>query len=268
MVCDEKGQVLERETDDEFGKRTGNGISKFGLSSNMYDPDTGLYYFAARWYDANTGRFIENDPVLEGNNIINTYEYCANNPTNLIDRYGEDYVDSDGWTHIEADCEEMRSEEEATSNNDVDYEVDEENDWRNPKSTNMYDDPNNDNYGNPYNTSCPNEAEIEYINGDDKVISDNNYLETTDNDFFSSDFYDNSCLIFDAVLMTQPLVKQEFDPFDMSDGKLKTYLIGAGSLLLKTNIPGLPGFLAKGTGLILIEQGGYLALTDIIEGWR
>ena len=52
MICDEKGMPLERENADEFGDKKVKSLSKFGLSSNMYDSDTGLYYFSARWYGA------------------------------------------------------------------------------------------------------------------------------------------------------------------------------------------------------------------------
>ncbi len=96
MVTDEKGMILEKENMDEFGN-VGDvsstslkfGISRHGLSSNMLDTDTGLYYFATRWYDASKGRFLEMDPVLSEAGLMNMYEYCGNNPANVTDRYGE-----------------------------------------------------------------------------------------------------------------------------------------------------------------------------------
>jgi hypothetical protein len=49
---------------------------------------TGLYYYRARWYDAQVGRFISEDPIgLAGG--INFYAYVANNPVNAIDPTGE-----------------------------------------------------------------------------------------------------------------------------------------------------------------------------------
>jgi len=99
MVCDEKGMMLERETAGPYGDGKTAGISKHGLSSNMFDADTGLYYFAARWpvrrsiceggYDPNTGRFLQMDPVITETGLINMYDYCNNNPLNVTDRYGE-----------------------------------------------------------------------------------------------------------------------------------------------------------------------------------
>jgi RHS repeat-associated protein len=43
------------------------------------DEDTGLYYFNARWYDAELGRFVEEDSQIDPNNFLNLYAYCANN---------------------------------------------------------------------------------------------------------------------------------------------------------------------------------------------
>ena len=47
--------------------------------------DTGLYYFNARWYDANTGRFISEDPARDG---AAWYVYCSNNPLKFTDPTG------------------------------------------------------------------------------------------------------------------------------------------------------------------------------------
>jgi hypothetical protein len=44
-----------------------------------------LYYFWNRWYDAETGRFISEDPARDGNNW---YAYCGNSPLSRIDPTG------------------------------------------------------------------------------------------------------------------------------------------------------------------------------------
>jgi len=97
MVCDEKGMMLERETAGPYGDGKTAGISKHGLSSNMFDADTGLYYFAARWYAPDTGRFLQMDPVITETGLINMYDYCNNNPLNITDRYGEFWSLSEMW---------------------------------------------------------------------------------------------------------------------------------------------------------------------------
>jgi pimeloyl-ACP methyl ester carboxylesterase len=58
-----------------------------------------LYYFNARWYDADTGRFISEDPIADPNNP-NLYSYCANNPLSNTDSTGN-YIDGDGNSHYE-----------------------------------------------------------------------------------------------------------------------------------------------------------------------
>ena len=54
-----------------------------------YDSDTDLYYLQSRYYDANTGRFINADEpemILEG--VYNLFSYCENNPVMYSDPYG------------------------------------------------------------------------------------------------------------------------------------------------------------------------------------
>ena len=47
----------------------------------------GLYYMRARYYDAEVGRFISEDPIGFGGGI-NLYAYVGGNPINLIDPSG------------------------------------------------------------------------------------------------------------------------------------------------------------------------------------
>ncbi len=47
--------------------------------------EEGCYYFNARWYDADTGRFITEDPIRDGQNW---YIYVSNNPLKFIDPTG------------------------------------------------------------------------------------------------------------------------------------------------------------------------------------
>lgn len=49
------------------------------------DEDIGLYYFNARWYDQELGRFVSEDPVKDG---MNWYVYCGNNPLYRLDPSG------------------------------------------------------------------------------------------------------------------------------------------------------------------------------------
>ena len=57
------------------------------MTGKENDPDTGLHYYCARWYDADLGRFISEDPVADPNNP-NLYSYSGNNPLRFIDPTG------------------------------------------------------------------------------------------------------------------------------------------------------------------------------------
>ena len=63
---------------------------EFAFTGKGYDGDTGLYYYNARWYDSETGRFISEDAKADPNNP-NLYVYCGNNPINRTDPTGN------GW---------------------------------------------------------------------------------------------------------------------------------------------------------------------------
>ncbi|MBE6796952.1 MAG: DUF4329 domain-containing protein [Ruminococcaceae bacterium] len=57
-----------------------------------YDVDTGLYYCNSRYYDANTGRFINGDSQLNTSLGVlgcNMYAYCLNNPVRKADYDGK-----------------------------------------------------------------------------------------------------------------------------------------------------------------------------------
>jgi RHS repeat-associated protein len=58
-----------------------------GFTGKGYDTDVGLSYFNARWYDADMGRFISEDPVGDPNNP-NLYTYGRNNPLSFNDPTG------------------------------------------------------------------------------------------------------------------------------------------------------------------------------------
>ncbi len=51
-----------------------------GLAGETYDPDTGLYDYRARWYAADVGRFVSEDPIGFAAGDANIYRYCRNSP--------------------------------------------------------------------------------------------------------------------------------------------------------------------------------------------
>ncbi len=67
----------------------------FRYRSYYYDFETNLYYLNSRYYDPETGRFINADDIgvlnstKEVLNGLNLYSYCLNNPINSIDDNGD-----------------------------------------------------------------------------------------------------------------------------------------------------------------------------------
>jgi len=70
------------------------------------DPESGLIYFEARYYDPRIGLFIQQDPALQDLNspefryammnpqLLNPYTYAGNNPMNFVDPNGEQAVEA------------------------------------------------------------------------------------------------------------------------------------------------------------------------------
>ena len=57
------------------------------LTTKEYDDASGLYYFNARWYDPELGRFV--NKALFFPELEHQYSYCENDPFNLFDPDGE-----------------------------------------------------------------------------------------------------------------------------------------------------------------------------------
>ena len=97
-LTDSAGDEVERYTYDAYGKVsiTDGAGDPLGSSavSNPYmftgrrlDEEAGLYYYRARYYDCERGRFLQRDPMryVDG---MNLYEYVYSSPKNHRDPYG------------------------------------------------------------------------------------------------------------------------------------------------------------------------------------
>jgi RHS repeat-associated protein len=81
------GAIISTVDYDAFGN--GGSVMGYGFTGREFDPETGLLYYRARYYDPKVGRFLSPDPVgyLAGPNL---YSYVENDPVNLVDPYGLD----------------------------------------------------------------------------------------------------------------------------------------------------------------------------------
>ncbi len=77
---------------DSYGRPTAlpqaNLGNPFTYTGREYDPESGLYYYRARYYDAERGRFLTEDPIGFAAGELNLYRYVENNPANLTDPSG------------------------------------------------------------------------------------------------------------------------------------------------------------------------------------
>ncbi len=82
---------------DSFGKLTassGTLTNAFRYAGREFDPETGLHFYRARYYDAGIGRFISADPIqFDGG--VNFYNYVDGNPINYRDPSGQ--IPVYGW---------------------------------------------------------------------------------------------------------------------------------------------------------------------------
>ena len=85
------GAIAQQLNYDEFGivtLDTNPQFQTFGYAGGLYDSSTGLLRFGAREYDAESGRWLQKDPIRFQGGDTNLYGYVKNNPINLIDPSG------------------------------------------------------------------------------------------------------------------------------------------------------------------------------------
>ncbi|MBF0386191.1 MAG: RHS repeat-associated core domain-containing protein, partial [Candidatus Omnitrophica bacterium] len=70
------------------------------FTGKPFDDETGLYYYGARYYSPQIGRFITPDTIVQSPGdpqTLNRYSYCGNNPVNRIDPTGHKWSWGNFW---------------------------------------------------------------------------------------------------------------------------------------------------------------------------
>lgn len=109
VTIDEEGEVKGYDDYYPFGLRKakrsfndGNTSDPYKYSSKELDEENGLdwYYFGARYYDAEIGRFLSVDRFADKYPSMTPYQYAANNPILFVDVNGDsvwiNYTDKNG----------------------------------------------------------------------------------------------------------------------------------------------------------------------------
>jgi len=93
-LTDATGKLAASYETDAFGNLTasnGRAPNRFLYTAREFEPETGLYYYRARYYDPSLGRFLSPDPQpgswLEPASL-NRYAYARNAPTRYRDPMG------------------------------------------------------------------------------------------------------------------------------------------------------------------------------------
>jgi RHS repeat-associated protein len=103
LVTDDHGKVIERRDYKPYGDRfhwagphSGPRELPYTFNGHRFDDTTGLYYFGARHYDSEIGRFITADtqvPDPMNPKTLNRYAFAGGNPINYQDPTGHAWWD-------------------------------------------------------------------------------------------------------------------------------------------------------------------------------
>jgi RHS repeat-associated protein len=89
-LTNSSGNTVEVYEYDVYGRPGATDAShpnRIMFAGREYDKETGLYYYRARYYNPQIGRFLQTDPIGYGDGM-NWYAYCGNNPIVWADPAG------------------------------------------------------------------------------------------------------------------------------------------------------------------------------------
>ncbi len=91
------GQVTNKLAYDAYGIPASLNMGTFGYTGQVYLKELGLYYYKARIYHPQLGRFMQTDPIGYKDDY-NLYAYAGNDPINRIDSTGKWGMIPSNWS--------------------------------------------------------------------------------------------------------------------------------------------------------------------------
>ena len=101
VVLNDKGDAVTRTEYKPYGEtwvQEGDKTNRPKFNSQELDPETGYYFYNARYYEAEIGRFITADNVIDGEYSTqgwNRFSYVKNNPVRYKDPSGHSKKDAE-----------------------------------------------------------------------------------------------------------------------------------------------------------------------------
>lgn len=91
-LVDSSGTVVNHFTYDSYGNVISETLpaidTRYLFTGREFDTEIGLYYYRARYYEAEVGRFLSEDPLGFEGGDENLYAYVANSPVDTVDPLG------------------------------------------------------------------------------------------------------------------------------------------------------------------------------------
>ena len=98
------GGVFQGMEYDAFGNLLSGDPLEIGFAGGLLDGETGLTYFASRWYDAANARFTQTDDAsadYSDTRTLNRYSYALNDPVIVARRTGQGTADHYGLCSVD-----------------------------------------------------------------------------------------------------------------------------------------------------------------------
>jgi RHS repeat-associated protein len=95
-LSDGVGDVAHEYRYDPYGRiESGSSQGGYSFTGREWEPELGLYYYRARYYDPEVSRFINEDPLWFGGGP-NFYLYAKNNAITYADPFGLEVINNSG----------------------------------------------------------------------------------------------------------------------------------------------------------------------------